>query len=214
LWLPLTHHYARVHVVGQQNLAALEGPAIFAANHQSHLDAPVILGALPARYRQRIAVAMWKEYFDAHYVPQRHTRRERLLNSTLFWLVTLFFHAVVLPQTEAGAGQSLRHMGELVSQGWSILLFPEGERTVSGKIRPFLPGIGFMAARLQVPVVPIYLHGLDRVLHRYARWPRRGPVEISIGAPLHLTGEDYPALAAQVEQAVRGLADEGWREAA
>ena len=213
-WLPLTHHYARVHVVGQQNLAALEGPAIFAANHQSHLDTPVILGALPARYRRRIAVAMWKEYFDAHYVPQRHTRRERLLNSTLFWLVTVFFHAFVLPQTEAGAGQSLRHMGELVSQGWSILLFPEGERTESGEIRPFLPGIGFMAARLQVPVVPIYLHGLDRVLHRYARWPRRGPVEVSMGAPLHLAGEDYPALAAQVEQAVRRLAGEGRREAA
>lgn len=214
LWLPLTYHYARVQVTGQQNLAALHGPVLFAANHQSHLDTPVILGALPARYRHRIAVAMWKEYFDARYNPQRYRRRTRLLNNLTFWLVTIFFHAVVLPQTEAGAGQSLRHMGELVSQGWSILLFPEGERTERGDIRPFLPGIGFMAARLQVPVVPICLHGLDRVLHRHAKWPRRGPVEVSIGTPLHLTGENYPALAAQVEQAVRALAREDRQEAA
>lgn len=208
VWIPLTHRYARVHVTGAQNLAALHGPVLFAANHQSHLDTPVILGALPSRYRHRIAVAMWKEYFDARYHPQKYPRRTWLLNVTTFWLVTFFFHAFVLPQTETGASQSLQHMGELVSQGWSVLLFPEGERTERGEIRPFLPGIGFMAARLQVPVVPIALHGLDRVLHRHARWPQRGPVSVSIGVPLHLTGKDYTAMAAQVEQAVRALAGE------
>lgn len=119
----------------------------------------------------------------------------------------------MLPQTETGAGESLRHIGDLVSQGWSILLFPEGEWTERGEIRPFLPGIGFMAARLQMPVVPIYLHGLKHVLHRHAHWPRRGPVAVNIGPPLHLSGEDYPALAAGVEQTVRGLASPAREEA-
>jgi long-chain acyl-CoA synthetase len=205
IWLPLTRLFAHVRVSGQEHLASLRGPVIFAPNHQSHLDTPLILSALPARYRYRIAVAMWKEYFDAHFSPERHTGYERFRDNFIYGLVALFFNAFPIPQTEARARQSLRYIGDLVNENWSILFFPEGERTEAGEIKSFQPGIGLMAGRLGVSVVPIRLRGVEKILHRHAHWPRPGNVEIAFGAPLHLKGEDYAALAKQVEEAVRAL---------
>ena len=174
VWLPLTRMFAHARISGREHLASLRGPVIFAPNHQSHLDTPLILSALPARYRYRVAVAMWKEYFDAHFSPKRHTRYERFRDSLTYWLVALFFNAFPVPQTEAGARQSLRYIGDLVGENWSILFFPEGERTEAGEIKSFQPGIGLIAGRLGVPVVPIRLRGVEKVLHRHARWPRSG----------------------------------------
>jgi long-chain acyl-CoA synthetase len=205
VWLPLTRLFVHLEISGEKNLTGLEGSVVFVSNHQSHLDTPSILAALPARYRYRVAVAMWKEYFDAHYFPERHTRRERFLNSLIYWLVALFFNAFPLPQTESGAGQSLRYIGELVSEQWSILFFPEGQRSETGEISPFQQGIGLIASRLGVPVVPIRLRGMEKVLHRRMRWPRPGRVELAFGPPLYLKGQNYAMLAKRVEEAVTAL---------
>ena len=69
--LPLGRIFANVDVRGLEHLESLEGPVIFAANHQSHLDTPVILDALPARWRYRVAPAMAKEFFKAHFYPDQ-----------------------------------------------------------------------------------------------------------------------------------------------
>ncbi|MBZ5635615.1 MAG: AMP-binding protein [Acidobacteriia bacterium] len=205
LWLPLTRLFTRARVKGREHLAALSGPVIFTANHQSNMDTPCILAALPARYRYRAGVAMWKEFFDAHFHPERHTKLQWLGNSFLYWLLALLFNAFPLPQTETGASGSLRYLGDLVSGGWSVLFFPEGERTETGEIHPFQPGIGLIASRLRVPIVPVRLRGVEAILHRGRYFPRPGRVEVTFGRPLHLSGEDYLALAKQVEQAVREL---------
>jgi len=205
LFIPLVRMMARARITGREHLISLQGPVIFAPNHQSHLDTPLILSALPSRYRYRAAPATWKEYFDGHFSPSRHTRYEWFRDSLMYWLVALFFNAFPIPQTEAGARQSLRYLGDLVGDNWSILFFPEGERTEAGEIKPFQPGIGLIAGRLGVPVVPIRLRGLEKILHRHARWPRPGRVEIAFGPPLHLKGQDYAALAKQVEEAVLAL---------
>ena len=205
VWLPLTRIFAHARVSGLENLTSLHGPVIFAPNHQSHFDTPVILSALPTRFRFRMAVAMWKEYFDAHFHPERHTWWQHFRDTTLYLLVALFGNGFPLPQTEAGARDSLRYTGDLVSQNWSILFFPEGERTDSGEIKPFQPGIGLIAGHLNVQVVPIRLRGVEKVLHRGRHWPRMGRVEVTFGAPLHLKGNDYVALARQIEDAVRAL---------
>ena len=205
LWLPLTRFFARARTRGLEHLTTLRGPVIFASNHQSNMDTPCILAALPARYRYRAGVAMWKEFFDAHFHPERHSKLEWFGNSLLYWLVTLFVNAFPLPQTETGASGSLRYLGDLVSGGWSVIFFPEGERTQSGEIRAFQPGIGLIASRLRVPIVPVRLRGVEKILHRGQHFPTRGPVEIAFGQPLYLSGDDYPALAKRVEQAVREL---------
>jgi long-chain acyl-CoA synthetase len=205
LWLPLTRMFAHAHIAGLEHLASLEGPVIFASNHQSHLDTPLILSAVPRRFRRRMAVAMWKEYFDAHFWPERHTRFEWLRESLIYWLVALFFNAFPLPQTEIGARQSLRYLGDLVSDNWSILYFPEGERTEAGEIHSFQPGVGLIAGRLGVPLVPVRLLGVEKVLHRHTHWPRPGRVEVVFGPPLQLQGEDYATIAKRIEETVKAL---------
>jgi long-chain acyl-CoA synthetase len=203
--LPLSRVWARVTVTGLEHLEKIDGPVIFAANHQSHFDGPVILDSLPPRWRYRTAPAMMKEFFNAHFFPERYTRTEWFTNSLNYYLSSFFFNAFPLTQGGAGTRQTLRYIGELVGDGYSILIFPEGRRTEAGEIAPFLPGVGMIASRLGVPVVPVRLDGLDKVLPRRARFPVVSRARCAFGPPMLLTGNDYGALAARVEAAVRAL---------
>ena len=117
----------------------------------------------------------------------------------------LFFNAFPLPQREAGARQTLRYIGELLADGISVLIFPEGRRAQTGDIDAFRPGIGMIASRLGAPVVPVRLDGVDSVLRVGWRMARPGRVRVAFGAPMRLVGDDYEALAKQVEAAVRAL---------
>ena len=200
--LPLAGCFLRLRISGLEHLDGLRGPVIFAANHQSHFDTPAILLSVPPPWRRRIAVAMAREFFDAHFFPKRHSVAERLGNGTLYALATLFFNAFPLPRSGPGARDTLRYAGELASDRWSILIFPEGHRTLDGKISTFQPGVGMMASRLALPVVPVRLEGVDHVLHQTWRWPRRGAVSVTFGAPVTLEGDDYASLARRVEDAV------------
>ena len=200
--LPLARLFAWLRVDGREHLRSIHGPVVFAANHQSHMDVPVILAALPPRFRYRVAPAMAKEFFKAHFFPTQHGRLEWFTNSLNYYLASLFFNAFPLPQREAGARQTLRYVGNLLEDGFSVLIFPEGARTKTGEVSRFRPGIGMIASRLDVPVVPVRIDGLDKVLHHTWHMARPGPVRVAFGAPMHLTGEDYETLAHQVEDAV------------
>jgi long-chain acyl-CoA synthetase len=203
--LPIARMFARLEVEGRENLESLDGPVIFAANHQSHLDTPAIMAALPARWRYRVAPAMAKEFFKAHFFPGQHTTRQWFTNSLNYYLAALFFNAFPLPQREAGARQTLRYIGELLGDGYSVLIFPEGRRTMEGEIQTFRPGVGMIASRLGVPVVPIRLEGLDRILHQKAGMATPGRARVAFGPPLRLSGDDFAGLARQVEDAVKRL---------
>jgi len=204
--LPLARVFAHIHVDGREHLQTLRGPVIFAANHQSHFDVPVILASLPGRLRARVAPAMAKEFFKAHFFPAGFSFRERLGNSLNYYLSAFFFNTFPLPQREAGARQTLQYIGDLTGANWSILIFPEGARADSGHMLPFRGGIGMIGSRLEVPVVPVRIDGVDRVLHPSWRMARPGRVRIAFGKPLRLRGEDYAELAAQVETAIRDYA--------
>jgi long-chain acyl-CoA synthetase len=204
--LPLARVFAWITVDGREHLNRTSGPVIFAANHQSHMDTPVILAALPGRIRYRVATAMAKEFFKAHFFPDEYSRISWFTNSLNYWLAALFFNAFPLPQREAGARQTLRYVGDLLGHAYSVLIFPEGKRSDTGEIGRFLPGIGMMGSRLDVPVIPVRIVGLDNVLHHTWRMARPGRVRVLFGAPMRLTGDNYAALARQVEDAVRALA--------
>jgi long-chain acyl-CoA synthetase len=203
--LPLARVFATLVVEGTQHLDDVAGPVIFAANHQSHLDTPAILSALPPRWRYRVAPAMAKEFFRAHFYPEQFSRKAYIANSLNYYLAAMFFNAFPLPQREAGTRQTLRYIGSLLSSGFSVLIFPEGKRTDDGSIGRFLPGAAMAAARLHVPIIPVRLDGLDRILHQKWKFPRRGTARVAFGRPMHLDGTDYASLAAQVEHAVRSL---------
>ncbi len=206
--LPLARLFAWVRAEGREHLRDLPGPVVFAANHQSHIDTPAVLLALPPRWRYRTAVAMAKEFFGAHFHPARHGLRARLTSSLNYYLASLFFNAFPLPQREAGTRDTLRYIGTLLAEGESLLIYPEGKRTLTGEINPFRAGIGMIGARLDVPVVPVRIEGADRVLHQHWKMAHPGPVRVTFGAPLRLEGDDYAALAARVEAAVRALGPE------
>lgn len=197
--LPLNRVFAHVHAHGLEHLTNLQPPVIFASNHQSYMDVTSILTALPARWRYRVAPAMRKEFFDQHFHGHSFT------NSLNYYLSSLFFNAFPIPQREPGALATLRYIGELSNDQWCLLIFPEGIMTDAGEIKPFQPGIGMIASKLAIPVVPIRLRGLDHVLHKSWKMARPGPVDITFGPALHLEGTDYHALAKQVEDAVRKL---------
>ena len=203
--LPLGRVFARLKVEGLEHLRDVRGPVIFTANHQSHLDTPAILDALPPEWRYRVAPAMAKEFFTAHFYPEGVGRKAYLANSLNYYLAALFFNAFPLPQREAGTRQTLRYIGKLVNAGFSILIYPEGRRTDAGEIGRFQPGAAMIAARLEIPVVPVRLDGLDRILHQRWKFPVRGTARVAFGAPIFLKGNDYAALALEIEQAVRAL---------
>ncbi len=203
--IPLTRRAARIRVSGLDRIESHKGPLVFAANHQSHLDTPVILAALPRRWRRRIAPAMWREFFAAHFHPEGRSLARRAASAAALYLAMLVFNAFPISQEEIGLRGSLRHVGDLVGDGWSILIFPEGGRSATGGVEAFHAGVGMIGARMRVAVAPVRLRGVDRVLPRGARWIRRGAVEVAFGDPIELRGDDYAALARRVEAAVRAL---------
>ena len=203
--LPLARVFAWTRIEGLEHLRDLQGPVIFAANHQSFMDGPVIMASLPARWRYRLSPAMGKEMFAAHFFRQQHGTVSWFTNSLNYYLAVLLFNAFPLPQREAGARQTLRYIGELLADRHSLLIFPEGRRSESGAIHAFRPGIGMIASKLGAPVVPVRIDGLQHVLGVGRHMARPGRVRVTFGAPLRLVGEDYAALAKTVEAAVRAL---------
>jgi long-chain acyl-CoA synthetase len=197
--LPLNRIFAHVHTQGLENLKDLEPPVIFASNHQSYMDVPAILDALPARWRYLVAPAMRKEFFDQHFHGHSFT------NSLNYYLSALFFNCFPIPQREPGALATLRYIGDLSNDRWCLLIFPEGIMVGTGEIAPFQPGVGMIAAKLGIPVVPIRIRGMDHVLNPAWKMARPGRVDIAFGAPLQLEGTDYAALARRVGDAVRKL---------
>ena len=206
LWiLPVTRLVSRATITGRNCLCGVKPPVIFAANHLSHIDTPLILAALPAPWRYRVAPAMYQEYFDMHYHPARQPAGAHLLNSLEYYLVTCLFNAFPVPQEGPGARETLRYAGELVSDGWSILIFPEGERRPAGAMGEFYAGVGLLASRLKLPVIPIRLEGTDRVLPRGCMLPRVGRTRVSFGDALYFRGEKPDAAAKLVAKAVKSL---------
>jgi long-chain acyl-CoA synthetase len=203
--LPLGRVFMRLNVEGLEHLRSVKGPVVFAANHQSHFDTPAILDSLPPEWRYRVAPAMAKEFFKAHFYPENFSRREYVLNSLNYYLASMFFNAFPLPQRETGTRQTLKYIGDLVTAGYSILIYPEGRRTDAGEIGRFQPGAAMIAARLGIPVIPVRLEGLEKVLHQKAKFPTRGPARVAFGPPIVLQGNDYAALARQIEEAVKRL---------
>ncbi len=203
--LPLTRIFAWIRVEGLDRLAHAHDPVLYAANHQSVMDGPVILAALPPERRCRVATVAAREWFAPHFHPERHTRLQRAATSLAYYLGVLCFNVAPLPQREAGAREAMRHLGTLLGQGSSVLIFPEGRRRESGRIDRFQPGVGMLASRMRAPVVPVRIDGVDRVLPEGARWARPGPVRVAFGDPIRVDGDDFAAIAQRIEDAVRAL---------
>ena len=143
---------------------------------------------------------MAKEFFKAHFFPgaARPRGRGSPTASTTTWR-SLFFNAFPLPQREAGARQTLRYIGELLERRHLGADLPGRAAVRDRRHRPFRPGIGMIASRLDVPVVPVRLDGLERRAARRLADGAAGPRPRRVRRAVRLVGDDYEALAKQVE---------------
>ncbi len=208
--LPLLRNRLPLTVTGSDLFGRLRPPVIFAANHASHLDTPVILAALPPSWRQRLVPAMVQEWFLPHFRPDEFTVRERLSASLQYILACGCFNAYPLPQRMGGIRRSLRYTGKLLDLGFCPLVFPEGRRSPDGALGNFREGIGLMGVRLEIPVVPVYVGGVFQVFPAGSRWPKRGPVSVTFGEPVRLDpGKGYAEGAEEVRRAVQELISQG-----
>jgi 1-acyl-sn-glycerol-3-phosphate acyltransferase len=172
-------------VVGRSNLSKLKGPAVFVANHQSHFDAPVCLAALGGRVRRRLVIAAAADYFYT----------TRLKGAA----ASLALGTVPFVRTGASSRRSLQMLKELIGKGWSVLIFPSGSRGTGAT--GFKRGFAYVAVDTQVPVVPMYLHGLEHVMPKGSFIPLPGGVVIGIGSPIP-PGNDYGELVRKAERGV------------
>ena len=203
--LPLTRLFAWITVEGISRLQGLDRPVLYAANHQSHLDVPAILAALPPRRRHPVATAAALEWFSAHFHPSRFSWWEKQRNSLSYYLGVLCFNIVPLPQREAGTRDAMRYLGTLLGNGSSVIIFPEGRRQKTGTIGSFRPGVGMLASQLRVTVVPVRIDGIDRIWPEGQRIPRPGRARVAFGDPMNFNGDDYQDIARRIEEAVRAL---------
>ncbi|HEX3394586.1 MAG TPA: lysophospholipid acyltransferase family protein [Acidimicrobiales bacterium] len=189
-------------VTGLDRLADLEAPAIFAANHHSHLDTPLVLTSLPARFRHRAVVAAAADYFFSSRVKSAYS--------------ALTIGAIPIERTKVNR-RSSDLAASLIDGGWNLVVFPEGGRSPDGWGQDFRGGAAYLAIRCQRPVVPVYVEGTRRILKKGAQLPtpigrpfaRGTGVRVTFGKPLWAQlGEDSRRFAVRVEAAVAELGDE------
>lgn len=164
---PLLHLLYRIDVSGAEQLAGL-GPCVVVANHCSHLDNALILAALPAARRRRLAIAAAAD-----------TIFRRRGNGMLAALLGNAFPIA----RGGGTARGVEYCRWLLDRGWSILLYPEGRLTVGGPMQPFRHGIGVIATATSAPVVPLRIEILRRGVGEGRRLPWRGHVALHVGAP-------------------------------
>jgi 1-acyl-sn-glycerol-3-phosphate acyltransferase len=191
---PTARLVAPATVRGLEHLRNVEGPVIFAANHASHLDAPLLLAVVPEKWRHHMFVAGAADYFF-------DTRIKAI--SFAFLL-----NAVPIERQRASRDSASR-VAALLAEGWSLLIFPEGGRSPDGWGQPHRAGAAWLGVRTGRPVVPVHIEGTRRILAKGASRLTPGPTHVTFGRPLRpQVGGDPRALAADLEQAVAALADE------
>ncbi len=171
----------RLTVEGRERFDGLPRPVLFVANHQSLLDVPAILKALPRRWRPWLAPAMGVDPVADALNPNASAWR-RARARWRFFLLRVFFNAYLL--TDRGAiARALRHSGRLADRGFCPLIFPEGQR--GGAVRKFRPGIGVFVSTLRLPVMVIRIQGLHEILPAGARHARPGRATVQFGPVFH-----------------------------
>lgn len=177
-----------VTVIGLERLNPRQ-PAVYASNHLSYFDTPVLFAKLPFQFRILAKQSLWKIPFIGWYLNRSGQ----------------------VPVDSASARSTIASLSRGVralEAGMPLVLFPEGGRTANGQLQPFLSGCAFMAIRAQVPLVPIALVGTYELLpmHTYHLTPR--PLLAVIGDPIPTTGlttRDADALTQRLHQTIAAM---------
>ncbi|MDT5262677.1 MAG: long-chain acyl-CoA synthetase, partial [Acidobacteriota bacterium] len=208
--LPITSVLSWVRVRGKENLRDLRGPALFVSNHITYFDHALILSALPGRFRRSLAIAQEGERLRWWRRPPVGTSLlNRLRWRAQYFLVVSIFNTFSLPKA-SGFRRSFAFAGETVDRGYSLLVFPEGARAEKMGMNPFMGGIGVLASKLGIPVVPVRIDGLlELKLSGRRGFSLPHSVAIRFGEPVTYTCGDEPAtITADLERRVREISSQ------
>ena len=188
LFLVFFKTYLGFNVVGRANVPK-RGAFIFVSNHSSYLD-PILLGTSLHR--------------SLYYMA-----RENLFGKPLPDWIMRQVHAFPIKR-ETGDVGALRQALSILKDGKPLVIFPEGTRSKDKCLRSAKPGVGFIAARAKVPVVPAYVDGSFEVLPGNLKTLKRSPVSVYIGKPIYLdigrTGHDKEAYQNLSDEIMSGIA--------
>lgn len=180
---------APVEVIGRENLRPA---AIYASNHTSFMDTPVIFSSLPFQFRILAKRSLWKWPFIGW-----HLRRSGQI-----------------PVDEEGVTGLSRAL-QAVRAGMPLFIFPEGGRTEDGELQPFMNGPAFLALRAQVPIVPVALIGTYRLLPTHGGHFVPGPVRFVAGTPIETVGRSVRQageVTAELRSAIAELCEQYGRD--
>jgi 1-acyl-sn-glycerol-3-phosphate acyltransferase len=174
----------------------LAGPAIVAANHNSHLDTLLLMTLFPQSLLDRLRPVAATDYF--------------LASRGLAWFARNIIGIIPLARdARAFHGDPLAECDAALGRNAILILFPEGSRGAPEKLGAFKSGIAHLARRHPgVPVVPVFLHGLGKVLPKGEFVPVPFFVDVFIGEPLVWSG-DKAGFMAEFDRRIHALAEEG-----
>lgn len=157
-----------VTLIGAEKLHEHE-TAVYASNHLSYYDTPVLFAKLPFQFRILAKQALWKIPF-------------------IGWYLNRSGQVPVDANSARSAIASLNRGVATLKSGLPLVLFPEGGRTATGDLQPFVSGAAYMAIKAQLPLIPLTLVGTYELLpiHTYHLQPR--PLAIIVGDPIPTTG--------------------------
>jgi 1-acyl-sn-glycerol-3-phosphate acyltransferase len=187
-WLIMKTIGSPVKVTGLDKIDTSK-PHIYAANHGSALDIPVLYVNLPFQFR----IAF---------------KKELLSYPVIGWQLKRSGQICIDQQNPSHSISSIRAALKGLKKGLPLVIFPEGGRTPDGEIKPFLQGAFFLAIKAQVDVVPIALVGTFELLPMNTFHIKSRPLEMRVGtaiATAGLTMKDLPALSARVQKALEDL---------
>jgi 1-acyl-sn-glycerol-3-phosphate acyltransferase len=187
-WLIMKTIFSPVKVTGLDKIDTSK-VHVYAVNHASALDIPVLFVNLPFQFR----IAFKKELLSYPVVG---------------WQLKRSGQICIDQQNPSRSIGSIRAALKGLQEGLPLVIFPEGGRTPDGEIKPFLPGAFFLAIKAQVDVVPVALVGTYELLPMNTYHIKCRPLEMRVGEPIStkgLTGRDLETLSAQVHKVLENL---------
>ncbi len=163
---PLARFICSPTTTGLAHLEGVDEPVIFAPNHVSHFDTLALLCVLPARFRRRTVVAAAVDnFFDRHW------------KCTLY---SLFLGTIPVDRLRINR-KSADIAADLLDQGFNLLIFPEGGRSLREEMMEFRPGAAYLAKRCGRPVIPVYLEGVSAVMPKGESGVHRAAIGVHFG---------------------------------
>jgi 1-acyl-sn-glycerol-3-phosphate acyltransferase len=187
-WLILESIFSPVRVTGLEKIDTSK-PHVYAANHASAMDIPVLYVHLPFQFRIVF-------------------KKELLYYPLVGWQLKRSGQVCIDQQRPSNSIAAIRSAVKSLKAGMPLVIFPEGGRSADGYIKPFLPGAFFLALKAQVDIVPIALVGTYELLPMDTYHIKCRPLEMRVGEPISTAGmtmRDLEALSAKVQKAVEDL---------